>query len=67
MKVRYSSNTPDSALPMPAVPIAQRLNSTLMMNNYQRQSQSMSATQGPHNKPANQQPYLDKSPAPRSG
>lgn len=67
MKIKYSSSTPDSALPMPAVPITQRLNSTLMMNRYDRMARSNTATQGPHNKPENQGPYLDKSPAPRSG
>lgn len=59
---------PDGPMAKAANPsLAQKNMQTLYANNAAREARSMTATQGPHNRPANQAPFRDKSPAPRSG
>ena len=66
--VSYNADKVDGAMAGSAMPsLAQKNMDTLRMNNAMRESRSMTANQGPHNRPANQAPYRDKSPAPRSG
>ena len=59
---------PDGPMAKAATPsLAQKNMQQLYAMNTARDARSMSATQGPHNRPANQAPFRDKSPAPRSG
>lgn len=66
--VSYNGDKVDGAMGPAANPsLAQKNMAQLMAMNASRAAAGMTATQGPHNKPANQGPFIDKSPAPRSG
>jgi hypothetical protein len=53
------------SMPEPRMSHAERNLGELRRMNAMREANSMKATQGPHNKPASQRPYMGKSPAPR--